>query len=74
MNLDKVMKLFGNKLKEELGDEKPEIGDQYVFTCNNATVIYSFILNEKGKMTLDIKIIGGQPIYIDTEFDIFDLN
>ncbi|PEK91422.1 hypothetical protein [Bacillus mycoides] len=66
------MNLFLEALKEELNGEQMEVGDEFVFTCNNAVVIYSMNHNEKKEKTLGIRIISGKAVHIDTELPIFE--
>ncbi|MGW6193983.1 hypothetical protein ACWFRC_25750 [Bacillus cereus] len=64
--------LFFKALNEELNGEQMEVGDEYVYTCKNATVIYSMKYDENKNKTLDIRVIGGKAIHIDTELPIFE--
>lgn len=59
-------------LRKELNGEKMDIGDEFVFTCNNATVVVRMDKNDKGEKDLNINIIGGNPIYVDVTLDIFN--
>jgi hypothetical protein len=63
--------LFFKALNEELNGEQMEVGDEFVYTCNNATVIYSMEYDENKNKMLDIRVIGGKAIHIDTELPIF---
>ncbi|MES5930020.1 hypothetical protein QCI77_29335 [Bacillus cereus group sp. MG9] len=63
--------LFFKALNEELNGEQMEVGDEFVYTCNNATVIYSMKYDENKNKTLDIRVIGGKAIHIDTALPIF---
>lgn len=68
----KELDVFFEALNEELNGEQMEVGDEFVYTCNNAVVIYSMDYNEKKEKTLDIRIIGGKAVHIDTELPIFE--
>lgn len=68
----KELDVFFKALKEELNGEQMEVGDEFVYTCNNAVVIYSMDYNEKKEKTLGIRIIGGKAVHIDTELPIFE--
>ncbi|MFJ6034280.1 hypothetical protein ACIQFL_28690 [Bacillus toyonensis] len=68
----KELDVFFKALKEELNGEQMEVGDEFVYTCNNAVVIYSMDYNEKKEKTLDIRIIGGKAVHIDIELPIFE--
>ncbi|MFP3415040.1 hypothetical protein SB773_26285 [Bacillus sp. SIMBA_074] len=68
----KELDLFYKALKEELNGEQMEVGDEFVYTCNNAVVIYNMDYNEKKEKTLGIRIIGGKAVHIDTELPIFE--
>ncbi|HGG0586359.1 hypothetical protein DZB94_13445 [Bacillus sp. AW] len=63
--------LFYKALNEELDGQQMEVGDEFVYTCNNAVVIFSMDANEKQEKTLGIRIIGGKAVHIDTELPIF---
>lgn len=68
----KELDVFFEALNEELNGEQMKIGDEFVYTCNNAVVIYSMDYNEKKEKTLGIRIIGGKAVHIDTELPIFE--
>ncbi|MBE5087580.1 hypothetical protein IGI03_05895 [Bacillus thuringiensis] len=68
----KELDVFFEALNEELNGEQMEVGDEFVYTCNNAVVIYSMDYNEKKEKTLGIRIIGGKAVHIDTELPIFE--
>jgi len=65
------LSLFFEALKKELNGRQMEVGDDFIYTCNNAAVIFSMKLNEKGEKDLGINVIGGKPVHIDTELPIF---
>ncbi|EJS62982.1 TPA: hypothetical protein QCX97_003481 [Bacillus wiedmannii] len=68
----KELDVFFKALTEELNGEQMEVGDEFVYTCNNAVVIFKMDYNEKQEKTLDIRIIGGKAVHIDTELPIFE--
>lgn len=68
----KELDVFFEALKQELNGKQMEVGDEFVYTCNNAVVIYSMDYNEKKEKTLGIRIIGGKAVHIDTELPIFE--
>ncbi|WP_258869805.1 hypothetical protein [Bacillus sp. AW] len=70
MNMEEL-DLFYKALNEELDGQQMEVGDEFVYTCNNAVVIFSMDANEKQEKTLGIRIIGGKAVHIDTELPIF---
>ncbi|MFE4764415.1 hypothetical protein [Bacillus mycoides] len=67
----KELDVFFKALKEELNGEQMEVGDEFVYTCNNAVVIFKMDYNEKKEKTLGIRVIGGKAVHIDTELPIF---
>ncbi|HDR7669585.1 TPA: hypothetical protein QCX97_003471 [Bacillus wiedmannii] len=67
----KELDLFYKALNEELDGKQMEIGDEFVYTCNNAVVIFSMDTNEKQEKALGIRIIGGKAVHIDTSLPIF---
>ena len=68
----KELDLFYKALNEELDGKQMEVGDEFVYTCNNAVVIFKLDYNERKEKTLDIRIIGGKAVHIDTELPIFE--
>lgn len=68
----KELDVFFKHLTEELNGEQMEVGDEFVYTCNNAVVIFKMDYNEKKEKTLDIRVIGGKAVHIDTELPIFE--
>ncbi|EJS62004.1 hypothetical protein ICU_05172 [Bacillus cereus BAG2X1-1] len=66
------LELFYKALREELNGQQMEVGDEYVYTCNNAVVIFAMDYNEKQEKNLGIRIIGGKAVHIDTELPIFE--
>ena len=64
--MEKAMKKVMDTLIEELAEagEKMESGDEYAYVCNDAIVIISM----SEERHLSIKIIAGEPTYIDTHF------
>ncbi|MGE1028610.1 hypothetical protein ACQGS5_02905 [Bacillus sp. GKis3/1] len=68
----KELDVFFKTLNEELNGEQMEVGDEFVYTCNNAVVIFAMDYDKQGNRNLDVRIIGGKAIYIDTELPIFE--
>ncbi len=66
------LSLFFEALKKDLNGQQMEVGDEFAYTCNNATVVFSMNLNEKGEKDLRIQVIGGKPVHIDTVIPIFE--
>ncbi|EOP49357.1 hypothetical protein IKQ_05174 [Bacillus cereus VDM053] len=67
----KELDLFYKALNEELDGQQMEVGDEFVYTCNNALVIFSMDANEKQEKTLGIRIIGDKAVHIDTTLPMF---
>ena len=66
-----ALELFYKALNEELNGQQMEVGDEFVYTCDNAVVIFTMDYNEKQEKNLDIRIIGGKAVHIDTELPFF---
>lgn len=67
------MNLFYEALKKDLGGRQMDVGEEFVYTCNNAVVIFSMNYNEKQEKTLEMRILGGKAVHIDTELPIFEM-
>ncbi|GAB6455975.1 hypothetical protein bcgnr5390_12510 [Bacillus luti] len=67
-----MLEPFYGALEKELNGEQMEVGDEYVYTCRNATVVFSMDLDSNKEKVFSVKIIGGEAKYIDVEIPVFE--
>ena len=63
-------KPFFDALHEDLGGEKMELFEEYIYYGNNCTVIFT-MEPDGAEMSLQVKVIAGVPRYVEASCSMF---
>ncbi|WP_336769661.1 hypothetical protein [Bacillus bombysepticus] len=67
-----MLEPFYEALQQKLNGKQMEIGDEYVYTCRNATIVFSMELDNNKEKVFSVKVISGEAKHIDVEVPLFE--